>query len=203
MEGATVAVKTRFECVLIGEARVGKTCIKEQLFNRGAGALATYEATFGGLVMGDRGENTLNVSLGDGTKVALNLHDSAGELRYRASSNRMVYNIAEVLVYVFDVTSKESLKDFENWKKTIIYFRKCAIPEKFPISLGIVAIGNKIDSTRRVISYEEASTWCKANGIRHYFEVSAKTRVNLEEAFCGIAALLYDKVIDCNKEDGI
>ena len=107
---------------------------------------------------------TFRVKLGDGSKVALNLHDSSGQVRYRPFTNTTSYHEAEVLIYVFDVTSKKSLRDFDDWKKTIISSRKSR--GLSPISLGIVAFGTKIDSTDRVISTEEANKWCETKGIR-------------------------------------
>ncbi len=86
-------------------------------------------------------KNSFTVSVGDGSVVTLTMHDTSGDPRYRSSSNMSTYNHAEVLIFVFDVTSKASLKDFDDWKKTIIRTRGRA--GKLPVSLGLSLLGIK------------------------------------------------------------
>ena len=49
--------------------------------------------------------------------------------------------------------------------------------------LPYIVLGNKMDEMNRMITKEEAEKWCKENGKIDYFEVSAKTGENVENAF--------------------
>lgn len=75
-----------------------------------------------------------------------------------------------------------SIEKRSSWEKAI-QFRELVLRGKDEANwFPMVIFGNKCDIQHRNVTTEEASTYCRSVGVRH-LEGSAKTRMNIEEAF--------------------
>lgn len=88
---------------------------------------------------------------------------------------------------VFDVTDRLSFENISMWQSEFFEYADIADDKPFPF----VLVGNKGDlADQRQVSNEEAQTWAKEHGNIAYLEASAKTSVNVENAFIEIARQL-------------
>lgn len=83
---------------------------------------------------------------------------------------------------VFDIFDRESFDNLNQFKEQ--FFELGGIdPDMFPL----VLLGNKSDletaENPRKVTVDEISHWCEVNGHINYFEVSALTGQNIEQAF--------------------
>ena len=96
------------------------------------------------------------------------------------------YKSAKGIIYVFDLTRKDTLERLENWKEEI---------EGQIGSCPSVLVGNKTDLIKpqgQIILNEEIKKYCQNLGTRAYFETSAKIGTNIDDVFYRIAADMYE-----------
>jgi Ras-related protein Rab-7A len=96
------------------------------------------------------------------------------------------YKSAKGIIYVFDLTRKDTLERLENWKEEI---------EGQIGSCPSVLVGNKTDLINpqgQIILNEEIKKYCQNLGTRAYFETSAKIGTNIDDVFYRIAADMYE-----------
>ena len=105
----------------------------------------------------------------------LDILDTAGQEEYSAMRDMYVRE-GDCSMIVFSITSRSS---FEEASTIIKWLVRLKDDENTPF----VLIGNKSDlEDMREVSTAEAERLAELNGV-HYLETSAKTRVNVEEAF--------------------
>ena len=92
--------------ILVGESGVGKT----SLINSVQGHVF-YEGTQLSTIISSFIKKTLTIS---DKKYCINLWDTIGQERYRSLTN-IFLNGAEVVIFVFDITSKESFEQLDFW----------------------------------------------------------------------------------------
>ncbi|XP_069650393.1 ras-related protein Rab-13 isoform X1 [Haliaeetus albicilla] len=175
-----------FKLLLIGDSGVGKTCLiirfAEDNFT------STYISTIGI----DFKIRTVDI---DGKKIKLQVWDTAGQERFKTITTAY-YRGAVVwwggasspqkgIILVYDITDEKSFENIQNWMKSI----------KENASAGVerLLIGNKCDmEAKRKVQRDEAEKLAKEHGIR-FFETSAKSSVNVEEAFSTLARDILQK----------
>jgi len=117
----------------------------------------------------------------------LQFWDSAGQDRFGCLTHSYRRD-AQLVLIVFDLSSKTSWKSVEKWKYETIEANPRAPP---PIFL----VGNKLDkmeeSIPRVVETRELETFCKENGFSGCFEISCKENTNIDQ--------LMDAVIETVK----
>ncbi|XP_068851238.1 ras-related protein Rab-13 isoform X2 [Aphelocoma coerulescens] len=89
------------------------------------------------------------------------------------------------IVLVYDITDEKSFENIQNWMKSI----------KENASAGVerLLLGNKCDMEgKRKVQRDAAEKLAKEHGIR-FFETSAKSSENVEEAFCTLARDILHK----------
>ena len=103
--------------------------------------------------------------------------DTAGEERFQ-SITKTIYNNADGIVVVYDITDRKSFEGLE------YYFKEIALlTDKKKIKC---LFGNKTDmEDKRIVPYEEAEKYAKNWGCL-YFEGSAKNSNNIEKLFLNI-----------------
>ena len=166
-----------FKYIIIGDSGVGKSCILLQF------AQNEFDINK---------ENTVGVEFGNkvvtvnGTKVKLQIWDTAGQEQFK-SITRSYYRAVAGALLVYDVTDRETFENVKNWLEEA---RVNANPE-----LVIMLCGNKVDKSGRQVSTEEGSKLARENGIL-FKECSAKERVNIDEIFLEIGAVIREKLVE-------
>jgi Ras-related protein Rab-7A len=163
--------------VLIGDSSVGKTSLLKQYTAKQFTPL--YKATIGA-------DFCTKEILIDNRPVTLRIWDTAGQERF-SSLGATFYRGADACILVYDVNNEHTFQRLDYWKTQFIEMSGMSqINTKFPLIL----VGNKIDteSTRKV-SKQEAEEWCHKNGIRSYYECSAKEDVDVDKMFQAVALM--------------
>jgi len=152
--------------VMIGDSGVGKSCLH-------SGFTDNLEYTIGV----DIKVRTLKM---DGKTIKVQLWDTAGQERFRTITRCYPLG-AQGIFIVYDVTNRTSFLNLKYWMTEI---------EKY--SAVKILIGNKIDSSNKVISSKEAKEYALSLGIS-FIETSAKTSDGVEEAFLLIIKQIKDQ----------
>ena len=178
--------------ITLGSSEVGKTSIFDRYFNNEfrENQLATVGIDFQTKFFKFDGMNIKGVYT-----------DTAGQEKFRAISVNYL-KPANGVILVFDITKEDTFDAIEEWLKYLKDNNKDNIEK--------ILIGNKLDLEKnRKVSKEDAEAFAKANGCL-YFEASAKTGQNINEALDEIARITYlskkgktedDKNIVLNKDN--
>lgn len=110
----------------------------------------------------------------------LHIWDTAGEEQYR-SMTRFFLREAMIGLVVYDVTDSNSATNMDDWITCLI--------EESP-DAQIIVVGNKIDSTNRIVNGEDIMHYAAANQYE-VVECSAKSGENISEVFSKAAVVAY------------
>ena len=167
--------RTKFNVCLLGEGKVGKTCI-----------LSVYNGN-------PFDENTL-VTIGldhyidtvkfDGINYKIKIFDTAGQERYRSISTNTI-QISDGFIIVYAVNDRKSFELIDFWINVI--GEKCNIKNKI-----LVLVGNKIDVENREVTNEEGVNYAKSKNMK-YYETSAKTGFGIKILFQEMYQEVYNK----------
>lgn len=114
----------------------------------------------------------------DGKKIKLQIWDTAGQERFRTITTAY-YRGAMGIMLVYDVTNEKSFDNIKNWIRNI--------EENASADVEKMLLGNKCElSSGRQVSKERGEQLAVEYGIK-FMETSAKTSVNVEEAFHTLA----------------
>ncbi len=120
----------------------------------------------------------------DTQRVELEIWDTAGQETYR-SILPLYYRGAAIVVLVYDITNKESLKQAKWWVKQV--------KQECEESVVIALVGNKCDLAKeREVLQDEAEKYAESQGFLH-IETSAKTNQNIDELFKLVAEKVQPK----------
>jgi Ras-related protein Rab-1A len=150
--------------LIIGDSRVGKTSL-----------LLNYVEK----IFPEAHISTLGVEykekeiIKDNYIIRLQIWDTAGEERFR-SITKSIYRNANGILFVCDITNRESFKNIKNWIKDADNVDK---------DIKGIIIGNKIDlDNERVVSVEDLEEIGKKYNMP-FIETSAKTGMNINKCF--------------------
>ena len=111
-------------------------------------------------------------------KIGLQIWDTSGQERFR-SITQSFYRGADGVLFVFDVTNKDSFDNMKMW-----------LNEVNDLDAKKILVGNKIDLVdQRVITKEKMEELAAKNKLVS-FETSAKTGVNVENIYTKITELI-------------
>jgi len=159
--------------IILGSSSVGKTCILQRGFENefNQNALSTIGIDF-----------KTKFFKFDDTKIKVNYIDTAGQEKFRAISINYLKG-TDGAVLVFDITKKETYQLIGTWLDDINNNNK--------MSIGKMLIGNKADlEDEREVSKEEGEQLAQMLECK-YYETSAKTGQNVNEALDEIARTTY------------
>ncbi|CAG9331352.1 unnamed protein product [Blepharisma stoltei] len=115
----------------------------------------------------------------EGEQIIFDIIDTAGEEGNLTNLNGLIRQAVGYLL-VYDITRRQSYSEAKEFRDRVLYVKNA-------ISVPMVLVGNKADmEEKREISFEEA-TKDAADWSCSFFEVSAKTKTNLESAFAECA----------------
>ena len=160
--------------IILGSSEVGKTCIYNRYFRNEfkENLLSTIGIDF-----------QTKFFKFDEQKVKANFIDTAGEEKFRAISVNYLKGTDGVIL-VFDITNKETFDLLETWLNELKDTNKADVSK--------VLIGNKCDLTNaRQVDIEDAKNLAEKINC-NYYEASAKTGQNINEALDEIARISYE-----------
>ena len=164
----------KFKILVLGDSSVGKTTL---LLKYVDGYFPTlYVATIGV----EFKTKKINV---DGIDITLQIWDTAGQERFRSVTKSFLKG-ADGIIYVYDVTNKESFDNLKTWintaEESITDFKK-------------IIIGNKIDiEDKKKVSTEMLEKFCEKQNLKG-LETSAKNGTNVNEMFELLTKMIIDR----------
>jgi small GTP-binding protein len=161
-----------FKLLIVGESGVGKTCMllrfADNVFE--ADCLSTIGVDF----------KVKQIEM-DGKRVKLQIWDSAGQERFRNITSSYYRNCSGIII-VYDVTKLESFNKVTEWISEV---------RRFVPSVPLIVVGNKCDLEDRQVSTEDGKQLAERQGLI-FLETSAKTNLNIEEAFQELSKKLIE-----------
>jgi small GTP-binding protein len=165
------ASSLKLKIIIVGSGRAGKTSIVQRFANN------VFNEDVAITVGVEFAQKSLDV---EGQYVTLQLWDTAHEEKFRRIIHGYFRGVKGVIL-VFDLTDRNSFNGLDEWLTEV-----SALCD--PTAARIL-VGNKLDLTgRRKVTRDEAETFAKLHQLL-YFETSARSGENIQEAFYGIAAL--------------
>ena len=122
----------------------------------------------------------------NGRKVILRIWDTSGQERYRSITQNF-YRNANGILFVFDLTSKETFDNIRNWLTD---------SQDYETKVTKILVGNKIDLTEgRKIEKDTVLKYAEKKEMK-YYETSAKDGTNVDKAFRELAELILENKTD-------
>ena len=171
-----------FKIILAGDGAVGKTSIRERYM--GKGFTGNYIKTIGA----DFASKQLTIQ---DHKVTFQVFDLAGQDQY-VSARAAFYKGGQAAFLVFDLQDEDTLIHLKQWVEDCVKYSEGSISTFF-------ILGNKADLVEtRQVSREAAIEFCQRlsteTGMPYvYLETSAKTGMNIKEAFDYMAYKLLER----------
>ena len=167
-----------YKLILGGEGGVGKTSMVHRFVDDSF--QTDYKSTIGTSIM----KKQCNFEDLD-SKVRFVMWDLAGQAQFQRVRQTYLSN-AEAGILVFDVTRKETFDAVNKWFEEIMGVSK---------SISLILVGNKIDLVEdRKVTKEEAEALAKKLNLS-YFEASAKTGENVNDAFKMLALQMIKRYV--------
>ncbi len=173
------------QLLIIGDSTVGKTSLLN--YYKDGTFLKHYLATVGIDFF------QKDVNFGE-KKIRIKIWDTAGQERYKSLTEGYFRNAEGVLI-VYDVTNSFTFENLKFWISSLkqhININKGHIPA--------IIIGNKIDILQREVTKEEGEKYAKQEGLE-YYETSAKTGANVNEAINNLVKVILKNYIDNDNEN--
>ena len=155
----------KYKLIFLGDQGVGKSCILNRFMNDTF--TEEYQATIG------LDFQSKNVQI-DNQDIHLLLYDTAGQEKFR-SLIPMYTRDANIILLVYEVTSKDSFLHLNHWLNDLTTVKKDEVI--------FVVVGNKTDlEDKREVSREEGEQFAKDNDYL-FAEVSAKYGEGFQDLF--------------------
>ena len=127
-------------------------------------------------------ESTIKEEQNEDKRIKVKIWDSIGAERFSSTVISTAKN-AQGLLFTYDITSRRTFKDLDEW------INKIQNISEFPI----IIVGCKVDlEDKREVSTEEGHTFA-AKYKCPFFETSARTGKGVKEAFSALIQKVYEK----------
>ena len=121
----------------------------------------------------------------DEKKVKVQVWDTAGQERFRTITTSY-YRSSQGILLVYDITDKNTFQNIRSWM--------AQITQHADSNVNKILIGNKCDlHLRRAVTYAEGEALAREYKIP-FFETSAMTDINVDQAFMQIAREVKDRI---------
>ena len=173
-------IKIAFKLLLMGDSQVGKTSLllnyTEYIFPE------EHIATIGV-------EYKDKYIIKDNYNIRLQIWDTAGQERFR-SITKSIYRNANGVLFVYDITNKESFANIKNWIKDL---------QNVGNDIKGIIVGNKIDlDPERIIDKKDLEEMANKYQMP-FIETSAKQNTFVNDAF----NLIIDELLKDRTEEQI
>jgi Ras-related protein Rab-1A len=158
-----------FKILLIGDSGTGKSSLMVRFTDNAY--FATYISTIGV----DFKIKTIEL---DGKIIKLQIWDTAGQERFRTIVSGY-YRGAQGIIIVYSVCNETSFLNVPSWLHEIDRYASDNVVK--------ILIGNKNDSEPKTVSYTTGKEYADKMHMT-FFETSAKTSANVEQAFLTLAS---------------
>ncbi|KAI9848228.1 MAG: Nuclear control of ATPase protein 2 [Thelocarpon superellum] len=176
-------IDRQIKLLIIGDSGVGKSCCLLRFSED------SFTPSFITTIGIDFKIRTIEL---DGKRVKLQIWDTAGQERFRTITTAY-YRGAMGILLVYDVTDERSFNNIRTWFSNV--------EQHATEGVNKILIGNKCDwDEKRLVSTERGQQLANELGIP-FMEVSAKSNINVEKAFCSLAADIKKRIIDTAKSD--
>ena len=168
--------RTVYSVAILGESTVGKTKILETYLKR--------KIDISNIQTIGIEQYKKQIKLENGETISIKFWDTAGQERYRAFAFNIIRQ-CQGIILVYAINNKNSFNKIKDWVDGIDKY----IDRQFT---PLILIGNKIDlANERVVSKEDGKNL--ANTLNaNFFETSAVSRDNIDEAFQDIINSTYN-----------
>jgi small GTP-binding protein len=116
--------------------------------------------------------------------ICLEIIDTGGQEKFHCLT-KSFFNKVDGIIFVFDLTNKESFENLKNWLKEA---------ESYTEDFEYILVGNKKDLINSIEVNQESLKDNDLFNDTKYFEVSAKTGENIEECFEELTDLILNKI---------
>ncbi|KAL4449235.1 hypothetical protein ABPG74_015617 [Tetrahymena malaccensis] len=171
--------------IIVGDAGVGKSSILKRFTQNDF--QENYNATIG-LEFESKDVTIGSDNQEDGSKITLQIWDTAGQESFRSIVKSFYRNSAAVLL-VYDTKSRKSFEGLKNWIHEI--------KENSHNDVIIVLIGNKKDDEQDEVNVKEKEIMqlIQDYNLAIHFYTSAKNDYNIKQSFEYVATEVYNRFI--------
>ena len=168
--------------ITLGKTDVGKTCILNRYFNK----------TFSSSTLMTIGMDCYTKKYIINSKnFKVNFYDTAGQEKYHSIVSNYLRN-AHGIILVYDITTKDSFEIIDMWIQELNNINN---------TKNIILLGNKVDlNINRVISKEDGIKLSKKINC-DFFEVSAASNENINEAIEKIVYMTCENYLKENNKN--
>ena len=165
----------KYKLIFLGDQGVGKSCILNRFMND------TFSEEYQATIWLDFQSKNVQI---DNQDIHLLLYDTAGQEKFR-SLIPMYTRDANIILLVYDVTSKESFNNLSIWLNDLNNIKKEEVI--------FAVVGNKTDlDDRKEVNSDEGENFAKEHDFI-FAEISAKTGDGFSELFY---KNLFEKIRD-------
>eukprot|EP01090_Pellita_catalonica_P012232 TRINITY_DN2608_c0_g2_i1.p1 TRINITY_DN2608_c0_g2~~TRINITY_DN2608_c0_g2_i1.p1 ORF type:complete len:262 (+),score=33.76 TRINITY_DN2608_c0_g2_i1:90-788(+) len=169
-----------YKVLLVGDANVGKSSIVATFTNNGTSGFSSVYAPTIGLDFQSHKMKIREKSM------KLLFFDSSGQRKFKSVITNY-FRGAHAVILVFDVTRKSSFDNLQFWI--------ASVEEQVGDNITFVVLANKTDNdSERIVPKTASRSWALRQGFQ-YFEVSAKTGANVDQAFVSLGTSLLSKTL--------